>query len=294
MTDFSICDVVVPVTPDGLQNIDDLPSHLRLPATLNPLTVEGLLARMDKYGIGQSIIPARRYGSQWGVPYEALRDYVAQAPDRLYAIAGIDPLTKMEGVRRFEEAVRDFGFRGAHTYTSWSETDVDDRLYYPFYAKAEELGVPFMIEVMHGKAKFSNAHPRNVERVAADFPDLKIVAIHCGYPWERELVANAEFRQNFYIGYDGYPPRMWAPELIDFVKGKTFAGEHPIAKDGTRPVTTPLRCVFGSNYLSVDLDTAFDEIRAYGFSDEEWRNLMGDNARRLFGLPSYTLAGDAG
>lgn len=284
---FSIVDMVVPVTPSGLTNLDDLPSFLRLPAVLNPLPVEGLLARMDKYGIGQSIIPARKYGSLWGVPFEVLRDYVAQAPERLFAVAGIDPLEKMAGVRRFEEAVRDFGFKGAHTYTSWSETPVDSRLFYPYYAKAEELGVPFMIEVMHGKSKFSDAHPRNIERVASDFPDLKLIAIHCGYPWERELVANAEFRQNFYIGYDGYPPRMWAPELIDFVRGKTFAGEHPIAKE--RPTTTPERCLFGSNYLSVDLDTAFDEIRAYGFTDEEWRRLMGDNSRKLFGLPEFPL-----
>ena len=289
MSDFSILDVVVPVTPTGLTNLDELPSHLRTPSILNPLTAEGLCARMDKYGIGQSIIPARRYGSEWGVPYEVLRDYVAQVPDRLFAIAGIDPLAKMAGVRRFEEAVRDFGFIGAHTYTSWSETDVDSRLFYPYYAKAEELGVPFMIECMHGKSRFSNATPRNIERVAADFPDLKIVAIHVGYPWERELVANAEFRQNFYIGYDGYPPRMWVKELIDFVKGQTFAGNHPIALDGTRPTTTPLRCVFGSNYLSVDLDTGFDEIAAFGFTDEQYRNLMGDNARRLFNLPQYKL-----
>src|ERR1700722_10114150 len=110
-----------------------------------------MLARMDSFGIGQAIIPARRYGPQWGLSYTGLHEFVTRAPNRLFATAGIDPLDRMPGVRRFEEAVRDLGFIGAHTYSSWSGVTADDRLYYPYSAKAEELGVPFQVECMAAK-----------------------------------------------------------------------------------------------------------------------------------------------
>lgn len=202
-----IVDTLVPMTPAGaIRDLNDVPGHLQTPSIRNPLTLEQMLARMDGFGIGQSIIPARRYGQQWGLSYEGVRDFVAGAPTRLFATAGIDPLDRMPGVRRFEEAVRDFGFIGAHTYSSWSGVTADDRLYYPYYAKAEELGVPFQVECMAAKQAMSTGHPTYLDRVATDFPGLKLVATHTGYPWERELVAYAEFRRTSTSAPTPYPP----------------------------------------------------------------------------------------
>lgn len=285
-TATDIVDVIVPVTPEGAVNDPaELPAGLRTPSILNPLSVAGLLERMDKYGIAQSLIPARKYGQQWGLSYAFLRDYVAQAPGRLFATAGICPLSKREGVRRFDEAVRDFGFIGAHAYTSWSGVPIDHRLWYPYYAKAEELGVPFQIEIMGGKTRFSGGRPENLDQVADDFPDLKIVATHVGYPWERDLIGMVEFRQNIYIGYDGLQPSLWSDDLIRHAKDLGYAG-YAMTKRGVSGGLLPSdRVVFGSNYLSIDLETAFDEIDELGFSDELNRKLFTTNARRLYNLP---------
>jgi uncharacterized protein len=280
-----IVDVVVPVTPKGaVADPASLPERIRTPSVLNPLTATELVARMDHYGIDQSIVPARRYGPVWGLSYESVRDFVAEYPTRLFATAGIDPLERMPGVRLFEEAVRDFGFVGAHTYSSWSGVRADDRLYYPYYAKAEELGVPFQVESMAAKRGLSLGHPRYLERVSNDFPDLKLVATHTGYPWERELVAVAELRNNMYIGCDTLPPRLWSPDLIAFITGTV--GSHPkepaASPDGD--LSTSDRCLFGSNYLSIDLDTALPAIETLGLPDANRAALMGLNASRLYRL----------
>ncbi|GAB6901996.1 amidohydrolase family protein [Kineosporia succinea] len=286
-----IVDVLVPVTPEGaVKDISEVPPHLRVPSILNPLSLEQLLQRMDHYGIGQSVIPARKYGQHWGMSYEFLRDFVAKSPNRLFATAGIDPLNKMPGVRLFEEAVRDFGFVGAHTYSSWSQVPADDRLYYPYYAKAEELGVPFQVECMAAKAPRSMGHPQFFDRVAADFPDLKLVATHCGYPWERELMAYAEFRPNFYVGADGFPTDLWHEDLIRFIKGTGFGGQHPWSKDRSDKGnpnfnSTSNRAVFATNYMSMDLEQTFADIDAMDFSDEIRDKLFAHNGRRLFSLP---------
>jgi uncharacterized protein len=283
-----VVDIIVPVTPTGaVKDPMELPAELRTPSILNPLSSDDLIARMDAHGIAQSILPARKYGPEWGVDYAVMRDYVAQQPGRLFATAGICPLSKGEGVRRFDEAVRDFGFVGAHCYTSWSGLPIDHRLWYPYYAKAEELGVPFQIEVMGGKTRPSHGRPEYLDQVADDFPDLKIVATHVGYPWERDLIGMTEFRENLYIGYDGMQPRLWSNELLEYAHDRSYAG-YALTRFGGEVPEGRLpsdRILFGSNYLSMDIDTAFDEIEELGFDEKLRRKLYTTNARRLYQLP---------
>lgn len=285
-----VVDIILRVTPAGaVRNLEALPAELRTPSVLNPLTPQQVLDRMDRYGISQSIIPARKYGEAWGLSYEAVRDFVAAAPTRLFATAGISPLAKMDGVRRFEEAVRDFGFIGAHAYTSWARVPIDHRLWYPYFAKAEELEVPFQIEIMGGKTRASGGRPVYLDQVAEDFPDLKLVATHTGYPWERDLIGICEFRPNVYIGYDTLMPHLWAPELIAYARDENFAGRNVrrMYRGGPRVAVLPSdRILFGTNYLSMDIDTVFDEVADHGFSDDVLSKLYTTNARKLYGLPS--------
>jgi predicted TIM-barrel fold metal-dependent hydrolase len=287
MTQPRYVDAILPVTPaDAVKDPNELPADLRTPSILNPISPTELIERMDQYGISQSIIPARKYGPRWGVSYESLRDYVAEYPQRLFATAGICPLSRMDGVRQFEESVRDYGFIGAHAYTSWSGVPINDRLYYPYYAKAEELGVPVQLEIMGGKTRRSYGRPEFLDQVASDFPDLNLVAAHTGYPWERELVGVSEFRSNVYIGMDTLMPNAWCGELLDFIKGTGYAGfaldRFAVFADVLR---TSDRSIFGTNYLSMDIDTLFGEIDDLGLEPPIKAKLMTNNARRLWGLP---------
>ena len=292
-----IVDVVVPVTPEGaIDDIDAVPSRLRTPSVLNPLSATALISRMDSFGISQSIVPARRYGPLWGLEYEAVHRFVSQYPDRLFATAGIDPLARLPGVSLLEEAVRDLGFVGAHTYSSWSGVPADDRLYYPYYAKCAELNVPVQIECMAAKGPNpSMGRPEYIERVADDFPELTIIAMHTGYPWERELIAVAESRANVVVGCDALPPEHWAPEVKAYIRGQGyFPPRHFFSADlnapGTieeSPLYSPNRVVFGSNYVSMDLGRALETIESFGFDDETLQRLMGSNAARIFRLPGW-------
>jgi len=281
-------DAILPVTPAAaVSDPDLLPPDLRTPSILNPMSPDELIARMDRHGVAQSIIPARKYGPRWGVSYDSVRDYVATHPQRLFATAGICPLERMDGVRRFAEAVTDYGFVGAHTYTSWSNTRIDDRLYYPYYAKAEELGVPFQIEVMSGKTRHSDGRPEYLDQVATDFPGLQLIALHTGYPWERELVGMAEFRSNVSIGCDAVLPSRWPTDILNFVRGTTMAGEMiPAAAVFSGVLRTPDRSIFGTNYLSMDIEKAFPEIDALGLPEDIRAKLLTENARRVFKLPA--------
>lgn len=205
-----IVDTLVPMTPAGaIADLSEVPAHLQTPSIRYPLTVEQMLERMDGFGIGQAIIPARRYGPQWGLSYEGLRDFVARTAA---TVRHSRHRSRWIACRECAASRRRFATSASSGRTPTRRGQVSRptiALYYPYYAKAEELGVPFQVECMAAKQAMSMGHPKYLDRVATDFPDVKLVATHTGYPWERELVAYAEFRPNFYIGMDTLPTQLW-------------------------------------------------------------------------------------
>ena len=86
----------------------------------------------------------------------------------------------------------------------------DDRRYYPLYAKCVELGIPLSI---HTSANWTTVsvsdlgHPRHIDVVAADFPELDIVMSHAGYPWVLEAVLLAWKYPNVYLELAAHRPR---------------------------------------------------------------------------------------
>lgn len=81
---------------------------------------------------------------------DALAQVVSARPDRFVAIADV-PLPDGEAAAaELERAVRDLGFRGAEICTNIGGRNLDDRAFFPFYAKAQALDVPIFL------------HPANV------------------------------------------------------------------------------------------------------------------------------------
>ena len=229
---------------------------------------EQLIEWMDKAGIQKALLPAQVAGT-WQVAYETVAELCSGYPDRLYGMAGLDPEDIMEGVRKLDYGVRELGFVGAHAYPHRLEIPIDDRVFYPFYAKCVELDVPLQIQVglAFQKTRVTVGFPAAVDRVAVDFPELKLVGIHLGYPWEREMVAVAWKNANVFIGCDTHPPRNWAPEILDYLKG-----------EGRE------KCMFGTNYPCLDFADALEQVNELGLDDETRSLLLRGNLRRLYKL----------
>ena len=231
-------------------------------------SVESLIEAMDSAGVEKALIKSQAAGS-WEVSYEAVHDIVAQIPERLRGLAAIDPRDVMGGLRRLEFAVLDLGFVGAHSFPHWFGLPPDDRTYYPFYAKCVELDVPMQVQA--GQAFQSGlrsvGRPAHFDAIAVDFPELRLVATHTGYPWERELISVAWKHPNVYIGADSHNPARWAHELVDFIR-----------VDGREKV------LFGTNYPVIGFQDALDGVAALGFDDGTRSLLLSENARRVYAL----------
>ena len=52
-----------------------------------------------------------------------------------------------------------------------------------------------------------HAHPSAIDRLAADFPSLKIIMAHPGWPWVEETTAVALHKGNVYWEMSGWAPK---------------------------------------------------------------------------------------
>jgi predicted TIM-barrel fold metal-dependent hydrolase len=188
-----------------------------------PSNAAEFLELLDREGIDRVVVPVEDNETTLGsrTSPETLAKFCAADPERLIGFAGADPHKGMDAVREFEHAISDLGLRGLNIGQFWQELYPTDRRYYPLYAKCVELDVPVILHASMNlslEVPMEYSHPKYIDQVATDFPELKIVATHGGWPWVNEMVAVAWRRPNVYLDtaaqrpkYIGLPNTGWAP-----------------------------------------------------------------------------------
>ena len=129
---------------------------------------------------------------------ERVAEYCERYPGRMFGLCGIDPSRIRESMRNLERAVREYGFVGRTSTRTGSGGLPTTRRYYPFYWRCAELDVPIMMQIGHCLdykrdriLAQSVGRPMLLDRVAIDFPELKLIGIHLGWPWTEEMIAVA-------------------------------------------------------------------------------------------------------
>ncbi|MEZ5564880.1 MAG: amidohydrolase family protein [Gammaproteobacteria bacterium] len=278
-----VCNLYTPLeVANGHTGLDDaFKAQVRMPVEIRGgVTVPDYLQRMDRAGIERSLLIAVRAGDinvQGGfeLPYERVRDVCNQNPTRFSGLAGIDPFRGMQGLRDLEQAVREYGFVGAHLYPHWCGLAPDHAKYYPYYAKCCELDIPIMMQVGHNlvysreRRLPSVGRPICLDQVAIDFPELKLIGIHIGIPWTDEMISMCWKHENVYTAGDAYAPKYWPEAFVHYAN--TFGKE---------------KVLFGTDWPVIDPERAVREIDELGLRPESKRLLMRDNALRVFKLPA--------
>ena len=251
------------------------------------VTIEDYIAKMDRSGIERSLLIAVRCGDlavrgSFELPYARVAEVCAAHPDRFSGLAGIDPFRGMQGLRDLEAAVKQHGFVGAHLYPHWFGLAPDDAKYYPYYAKCCELDIPIMMQVgqnlVYSRERRlpSVGRPICLDKVAIDFPELKLLGIHIGVPWTDEMIAMAWKHENVFIGVDAYAPKHWPKQLVRYLDS--------YGRD---------KVLFGTDWPVIDPERAVKEIDELKLRPQTMQKLMRDNALRVFRLPASATAAKA-
>ena len=242
------------------------------------LSLEEIIEKMEEAEIEKAFLIAARTGRVglpgcYHMPYSVVADACAKYPERFYGLAGIDPFEGMDGVRAFEDAIKNMGFVGAHLYPHWYELAPDHAKYYPFYAKCCELNVPIQMQV--GQSMIysqeyrtkSVGQPIALDAVACDFPELKLIGIHVGIPWHDEMISMAWKHENIFIGCDAHRPKYWPKSFIHYLNSY---GQDKI--------------IFGTDFPVLEFKKTIDDIDALGLKSEVRKKLLRDNVIRVYGL----------
>lgn len=247
------------------------------PATRSP-SLEEHVEMLDRAGIDMAFLIAPRMGQRglpesWEMDVRHVIEAVERYPDRFRALAGINPLDGLQGIRELERLVAHYGFLGAHAYPHWFELPPDAARWYPYYAKCGELDVPIQLQV--GRClRYSQARPlpsvgrpQTLDTVACHFPEVRLVGIHIGWPWTEEMIAVADKHPNVFIGSDAYAPKYWPDAFVHYVnswgRGKVL---------------------FGTDWPVIDFERARREIGDLALRPEAEEELYGRTAQRVYGL----------
>jgi predicted TIM-barrel fold metal-dependent hydrolase len=109
--------------------------------------------------------------------------------------------------------------------------------------------------------------PIHLDTLAKDFPRMKIIAAHPGWPWQEELVGVLTHKKNVYVDTSGYLAEQ-LPELFR----RAIAGR---LQD---------KALFGTDYPYVDLAKALGSFEKLGLNDAVKEKILITNAQMLFGL----------
>jgi uncharacterized protein len=234
------------------------------------IPIEFTLAAMDRGGVQKGLICA------WWGPQGALisNDEVAaivgKHPDRFIGIASANLYRPMEAVRELRKYIKDYGFRGLRLVQWLWDVPATDRRYYPLFAECVNLGVPVCLQVGHTGPLCPSEPGRPIpyiDVVAIEFPELKLVCGHVGYPWTTEMIAVATKHPNVFIDTSAYTAKRYPPELVNYMK-----------TNGRKKV------LFGTNYPMIMPGKCLQDLDLLGLDEESKGLFLHQNAERVFGL----------
>ena len=268
-------DVWIQHPPPGFMNHPMFSSLLRwmgIEGEPPEISLELTLAALEAAGVSSALTSAWHGPDGVLISNDFVAEIVAASRGRLHGVASVDIRRPVAAVRELRRRVQDFGFVGLRLLPWLWELPPNHRLYYPLYAECVELDVPFCLQVGHAGPLRPSEPGRPIpylDQVACDFPDLKIVAGHIGFPWTSEMISLARKYENVYIDTSAYRPSRYPEELVSYLR-----------KGGRKKV------LFGSNYPMLPPALCLAEVPQLGLDQEATELFLGGNARRVFSLPA--------
>lgn len=236
-------------------------------------TIEEIAAELDQHNVEKAVILGRDAETtyQWAGSNDGVANFVKKYPNKFVGFAGLDPHKGMAAIEELKRSVFALGLKGASIDPYLAQIYVNDAKYYPIYAKCCELDIPIVITTGPASlvpgAVIDHVAPRYIDFVAKDFPELKIVVSHGGYPWVNEMIMVAQRNQNVYFDMSEYE---FMPQSGTYVQAA-----NTIISD---------KLLFASAHPFIDFK---DALKTYGnlpFKDEVREKVMYQNAARVLGL----------
>lgn len=221
-----------------------------------------------------------------GAPNSLIGDAVRDHRDVFLGFCGIDPWKGTAALEQIRRAVDDYGALGVGELNPTRQRFLpNDPRHYPIWELCQELGLVVLFHAGFPGAGagrpggmgylLENCRPvPYLDQVAADFPELRIVAAHPGWPWHLENLAAAWHKANYYLDLSGWAPKYFPAEVIHYANS-----------------IIPHKALFGSDWPVLSPDRWLSEFDELDFKPASRQKILLDNAVRLLGLDTEASPG---
>jgi len=181
-----------------------------------------------------------------------------------------------KAVNEFQRCVeKRVGFVGLCVNGQVTGVPASDPLWDPFYKASIDAGSPVMIlagltgigqGLPGGKGiVLDDGHPRHIDRVAARYPELKILAARPAWPWQDEMLAILLHKPNVSYELHGWGPKQFTPALKKEI-GRRMQD----------------RVMFGCDFPVLRYEKVIQDWTAEGYSESVLEKILFSNAHRYF------------
>jgi predicted TIM-barrel fold metal-dependent hydrolase len=231
-----------------------------------------LLSLLDAAGIDRAVMQAEWSSGDYREENDQVAEIARKHPDRFVGFASVNASDGLIAVNELKRSVETLGLRGLNVQPFASRLYANDKKFYPLYYKCLEYGIPVAI---HTGINYSNdrtidyGRPIYVDEVACDFPGLKIIMNHGGWPWVHESVAIARKHRSVYIEIGGIAPKYVAAENAGWDILLRFANN--LLQD---------QILFATDSM-IPFDRAVNEAKSLPLKPEVLAKFLGGNAQEL-------------
>jgi hypothetical protein len=204
----------------------------------------------------------------------------------LGVVAGISYVRYRErDLRELADFLKAGLVKGLKLYPGYEPYYPHDHRLKVVYDLAEEFDVPVMIhcgDTYSPGGKLKYAHPLEVDEVAVDHPNVKLVICHLGNPWLVDCMEVVYKNRNVYADFSGLVLGEFTEAFEDYMEEQIaevilYAGE-------------PGRFLYGSDWPICSMKSYVEFVRQLKLADRDRQLIMYENARQLFKLPLPPLA----
>ncbi len=235
-----------------------------------------------KAELAEYITMLDRVGIARAVPFGVSNDEVAELlqayPERFIGLARISGLQGMRGVRELEHRVREQKFAALGVSALVDGIPASDRRYYPLYAKAVELDIPVRIYSSMNYATdrpYDLGHPRHLDQVAIDFPELTLIGGLGGWPWVNEMVALVRRHPKLHVDTSAHRAKYL---------GQRGSGWEMLLQFGNTLIQDKVLVGLSAGLVGQPPETLIEEYMALPLKDTVKEKWLYRNAARVFRL----------
>jgi predicted TIM-barrel fold metal-dependent hydrolase len=203
----------------------------------------------------------------------------------LGVVAGISYLNyRQRDLRELADFLSAGLVKGLKLYPGYEPFYPHDHRLKVVYDLAEEFEVPVMIhtgDTYTPKGKLKYAHPLEVDEVAVDHPNVKLVICHLGNPWLVDCMEVVYKNHNVYADFSGLILGEFTEAFEDYMEEQIgevilYAGE-------------PRKFLYGSDWPICSMKSYVEFVRQLRLPPADLHAIMYENSRQLFRLPLPAL-----